>query len=105
MEHGPVLIHIGYQIDPARAQEFRHAMRDLQRIRRRDGASRWHLYSNPAEPGRFVETFIVESWAEHLRQHGRGTEADRKTEEQVFAFHLGEGPPVATHLISEHVPR
>src|SRR6266404_392675 len=105
MEHGPVLIHVGYQIDPAKAQEFRHAMRDLQRIRRRDGASRWHLYSDPSEPGRFIETFIVESWAEHLRQHGRGTEADRKTEERVFAFHLGEGAPVATHLISEHVPR
>lgn len=104
-EHGPVLISVEYRIDPDKTREFRHAMRDQQRVRRRDGASRWHLYSDPAEPGRFIETFIVESWAEHLRQHGRGTEADRKIEERVFAFHLEDGPPVATHLISEHVPR
>ena len=104
-EHGPVLVHVEYQIDPNEANEFRLAIRGLQRVRRRDGASRWHLYSDPAKPGRHVETFIVESWAEHLRQHGRGTEADRKIEERVFAFHKGEGPPVATHLISEHVPR
>ena len=104
-DHGPVLIHVEYEIDPDKANEFRLAIRDLQRVRRRDGASRWHLYSDPAKPGRYVETFIVESWAEHLRQHGRGTEADRKIEERVFSFHLGKGPPVATHLVSAHVPR
>jgi hypothetical protein len=94
-----------YQNDPGKANEFRIAIRDLQRVRRRDGASRWHRYSDPAKPGRYVETFIVEWWAEHLRQHGPGTEADRKIEERVFAFHLGKRHPVATHLISEHVPR
>lgn len=104
-EHGPVLIHVEYQIDPEKANEFRLAIRDLQRVRRRDGASRWHLYSDPAQPGRYVETFIVESWAEHLRQHGRGTEADRKIEERVFSFHLGKRLPVATHLVSVHMPR
>src|SRR5262249_26598707 len=94
-----------YLIDANRAAEFRKAMRDLRRVRRRDGASRWGLYSDPSQPGRFVETFIVESWAEHMRQHRRITQADRAIEEKVLAFHLPGGVPKTTHLIAEHVPR
>jgi MFS family permease/quinol monooxygenase YgiN len=102
-DEGPVLVTVEYRIDPNRAQEFRQVMREMRRVRRRDGAFRWGLYSDTADPGRFVETFVVESWAEHLRQHTRITEADRKIEEQVFAFHLGDGPPPAKHLIAERV--
>jgi MFS family permease len=102
-ERGPVLVTVRYHIDPSQAQEFRRAMREMRRLRRRDGAFRWGLYSDTADPGRFVETFLVESWAEHLRQHTRITEADRKIEERVFAFHLDDGLPQATHLIAERV--
>jgi quinol monooxygenase YgiN len=104
-EDGPVLVQTEYRIDPARAPEFRNAMKDLRRIRRRDGAIHWGLFHDPAEPGRFVESFIVESWAEHLRQHARVTEADREIEDRVIAFHIGGGRPRTTHLIAEHVPR
>lgn len=104
-ERGPVLVVLEYLIDANRAAEFRKAMRDLRRVRRRDGASRWGLYSDPSQPGRFVETFIVESWAEHMRQHRRITQADRAIEEKVLAFHLPGGVPKTTHLIAEHVPR
>jgi len=102
-DRGPVLIVIEYRIDLNRAREFRHVMRAVRRIRRRDGAFRWGLYSDPANPERFTETFLVESWGEHLRQHTRITEADRKSEERVLSFHLDEGPPPTTHLISEKV--
>jgi MFS family permease/quinol monooxygenase YgiN len=103
-EQGPVLVQIEYRIDPDQANEFRHAMRDLQRTRRRDGAVRWGLFRDPAEPGRFVESFVVGSWAEHLRQHARATESDREIEERVQAFHIGGGQPAVTHLINERVP-
>ena len=102
-EQGPVLVQIEYRIDVNRAREFRRAMRDLRRVRRRDGASRWGLFRDPAEPGRFVESFLVETWAEHLRQHGRPTESDREIEERIRAFHIGGGQPAVTHLIAEHV--
>ena len=99
---GPVLVTTEYRIDPTRAPEFRRAMRDMRRVRRRDGAFRWALYGDTADPSRFVETYLVESWAEHLRQHTRITEADRKIEERVFAFQLGDRPET-THLIAERV--
>jgi MFS family permease len=102
-DRGPVLVVLEYRIDPNRSREFRHAMREMRRIRRRDGAFRWGLYSDPANPGRFMETFLVESWGEHLRQHTRITEGDRKIEERVLSFHLDQGPPSTTHLISERV--
>ena len=47
--------------------------------------------------GQFVETFLVESWLEHLRQHERVTQADRRLQEQVQRFALGT--PKVTHLI------
>jgi len=102
-DRGPVLVTLEYRIDPERAREFRRAMREIRRIRRRDGAFRWGLYSDPATPGRFVETYLVESWGEHLRQHTRVTEADRKIEELVLSFNLDEGLPLTKHLIAERV--
>ncbi|HJZ79333.1 MAG TPA: MFS transporter, partial [Pyrinomonadaceae bacterium] len=102
-DRGPVLVVIEYHIDPNRAKDFRHAMREIRRIRRRDGAFRWGLYSDPATPGRFVETYLVESWGEHLRQHTRITEADRKIEERVVACQMDQALPPAEHLISERV--
>lgn len=99
MDRGPVLLTVTYRIHPARAAEFRAAMLAMRRVRRRDGAYRWGLFEDVAQPGRYLETFVVESWAEHLRQHERGTTADRTLQEQAYAFHVGDGPPPVEHLI------
>ncbi|MFB2919130.1 MULTISPECIES: MFS transporter [Aerosakkonema] len=98
-EQGPVLITIEYRIDTARSQEFAKAMHALSRLRRRDGAIRWGLWEDTADPSRYVETYVVESWAEHLRQHERFTVADRTEEARVRAFHIGDKPPIVSHLI------
>jgi MFS family permease len=96
---GPVLIAVEYMIDVAKASDFAAAMRQVRLERLRDGAYRWGLYNDSAVPSRFVETFVVESWAEHLRQHERVTVADQKTEDVVRAFHIGSAPPIITHFI------
>ncbi len=98
-EQGPILVLVEYLIDPAEARGFAQAMRPLNHIRRRDGAIRWGLFQDTAEPGRFLETFIVETWIEHLRQHERLTVADRAVEDKVFSFHTGPGRPKVSHLI------
>jgi hypothetical protein len=46
-----------------------------------------------------VETFLVESWLEHLRQHERVTNADRVVQDAVHGFHT-DGAPKVTHLIA-----
>ena len=103
-EEGPVLVTLEYRIDPESSQEFDRAMQKLGRIRRRDGASDWGVFRDVADPGRRLETFLVGSWSEHMRQHERLMEADRAAEDEVRAFHLGEGAPVISHLVADSLP-
>jgi MFS family permease len=83
---GPVLVVIEYEVAEEHAEAFVTAMRELSAIRRRDGALRWELYEDVAEPGRFVETFSTATWGEHMRQHERTTQVDVPVEERPFAF-------------------
>src|SRR5262245_11720231 len=104
-DRGPVLVTVEYRIDPEMAHEFAIAMRDVRRTRLRDGAFRWDLLSDPADPGRYVESFMVESWIEHLRQHERVTVSDREVEERARRYHKGPGPPSVSHFIARDLPR
>lgn len=101
-EQGPVLVTVEYQIDPARTVEFARAMQDVKRILRRDGATRWGLFADTARPGHYLETFLVESWAEHMRQHARVTNEDRAVQNRARSFHVSDTPPVVTHLVAEN---
>ncbi len=96
---GPVLVTIEYRIDPANTRAFVRSMASLRRIRRRDGAIRWALWSDPAHPGSYLESFVVASWIEHMRQHERMTKADRELQAVATAFHLGPGAPLVMHRI------
>lgn len=98
-DRGPVLVMIEYRIDAHHRAAFLHALARYSRERRRDGAYDWRLFEDPATDGKFVETFLTDSWLEHLRQHARVTRADRLLEEAVRRFQVGEGPKT-THLIA-----
>jgi MFS family permease len=97
---GPVLVTVEYRIEPDTAAEFVQAIRRLARVRRRDGAQLWGVFRDAADPARYVETFTVESWAEHLRQHERMTVTDRALVAAVRSFHVGDQLPLVTHLIA-----
>jgi MFS family permease len=98
-DDGPVLITIEYEVDPADAERFVPAMEELGRIRRRDGAFRWNLYADLDRPGAYLETFVIDSWSEHLRQHDRLTVADLEVTKLTDSFHRGEGPPQVRHML------
>jgi Transmembrane secretion effector len=98
-DQGPVLVTVEYRIDPRDREPFLAAIEKLGQERRRDGAYAWGVFEDAAEEGRMLETFLVESWLEHLRQHERVTKADRSTQEMVQRFHTA-GTPKATHLIA-----
>jgi hypothetical protein len=99
-EQGPVLVQIEYKIDPKHQDEFSHAMKDLSIIRKRDGAFFWGLFRHDVYPDIYIEAFMIDSWAEHLRQHERITVADRSVEDRAFSFHIGNKPPVVSHFIA-----
>ena len=75
----------------------------MERARRRTGARRWRLYRDGTATGRHVKTFVVASWAEHLRQHdGRWTGSDGETRAAVRELATGE--PEVRHLFPPGVP-
>ncbi len=98
LDEGPVLVTVEYRVTRDRAAEFLEAIYRYGRIRRRDGAFRWGIYRDLEEPDRYVETFLVNSWAEHLRQHERATMADREADERL-RVHV-TGVPNVRHLVS-----
>lgn len=102
---GPVVVTIEYMIDPTQLSHFRRIMRRIRRIRRRDGAMSWGLLANVERPNHYTETFVVESWLEHLRQHERVTVADRALLEKARALHAGTEPPRVTHYMVERLSR
>ncbi len=93
---GRVMVQIEYLIDPAQSATFRALMEDSRRSRLRQGALDWALLHDMAEPGRFVEQVVDESWTEHLRRFERITAADAALRERKRAFHLPADPPVVT---------
>jgi hypothetical protein len=97
VESGPVLVTVEYHVDATHAHDFLKAMHRYQRVRRRDGASRWGIYRDTERPDVYLETFIVSSWAEHLRQHERFTRADDAIEERINKYVSKE--PQVRHMI------
>ncbi|MER5389787.1 MFS transporter [Saccharopolyspora sp. NPDC002686] len=100
-EDGPVLVLKTYRVAEAQREAFRAAMSDVGKSRQRTGAVNWSLYQDGADAHRFVETFLVRSWDEHLRQHqGRLTGTDREIEQHAESF--TEARPTVEHLFAAH---
>jgi MFS family permease len=94
---GPVMVTVEYRVDPKDRAAFFTAIDALAHERKRDGAYAWGVFQDTAKEGLFLETFFVESWLEHLRQHKRVTKADRVLEDNVRRF--VHGAPKVTHYI------
>lgn len=104
-EEGPVRISIDYTIPPENYEEFSHVIHELKGVRLRDGAVRWGIYRDAADPTHLNETFIMESWLDYLRSRERNTAADQAIRDRVWALHRGEGPPRITHQVwAEETP-
>jgi MFS family permease len=100
LDRGPVMVSYEYFIRPEDARGFTICMQDMRRVRRRGGAMSWSVYEDILQPGIFVETFLVGSWVEHLRQEERYTMNDRKIERRVQLYHQGEARPVVRYLVA-----
>ena len=85
-DQGPVLVTVKYVIDPAKASDFLYQIHNYERVRRRDGAISWGIFVDTEAPNTYLESFQVDSWAEHERQHNRFTQADSEIEKQVLSY-------------------
>jgi MFS family permease len=97
---GPVLVTLEWKVRSAGVPEFLDVMRRLGRARRRTGAALWGVFQDAEDPERFLETFTVATWHEHLRQHvERGTVADADLEAAARGFLSGGTVPVIRHFV------
>jgi MFS family permease len=103
VEHqmGPVMVTVDYQIDPDRAEEFAAVMRESRANRLQKGALSWGLFHDTSRPGHYIEYFLDESWADHLRRFDRFTAADAELRERRYAFHVGAESPKVSRYIAE----
>ena len=99
---GPVLVTVAYRVPEEAHAEFVEMMRSVERDRRRGGATEWGLFRDLADTDRFVETFEVDTWGEHLRQHERRTRTADVMLQRAREF--VEGDVEVAHLISAYSP-
>ncbi|MGP6487121.1 MFS transporter [Duffyella gerundensis] len=97
---GPVMVSYEYAIDPATGYDFMVAIQEMRRVRRRGGAISWSVYEDVQQPGIFVETFVIGSWMEHLREADRHTMNDLKIQRRVHAFLADNARPTVRYLVA-----
>src|SRR5881296_1722508 len=100
-DRGPVMVTIEYRVDPAKRAEFVAAMQEVGEMRRRNGAYYWELYHESANPAQFVETFMDESWIEHLRQHERVSVADREIQRRAKQYLIAGYEVKSKHWLAD----
>jgi MFS family permease/quinol monooxygenase YgiN len=98
-EDGPVMVTIEYQIRPQDQAAFTRAVHQVREVRMRNGAIRWGIFQDGRQPDRFVETFVVDSWIDFLRQRERFSAADRALRDHAWSFHRGESPPAVSYML------
>ncbi|GGD21982.1 hypothetical protein GCM10011335_26160 [Aureimonas glaciei] len=87
-------------MDPADREPFLAAITKLAKTRRRDGAFNWGITEDASDPSVFLEWFMTESWAEHLRQHRRTSLADVDLHSEVRSFQMRDQEPSVRHYLS-----
>jgi MFS family permease len=97
-DQGPILAIAEYVIDPEDSAAFLAVMQDISLERRRDGAYAWHIFEDPDEPGKIMETYLIHSALELKYRQARVTMADQLMEDQAIQFL--KAPPQSRFLVA-----
>jgi len=100
-----VLINVEYFIGPNDHESFEKTMRDVRRMRLRNGAIAWGLYQDLTSKNRYIEQFIDQSWTEHLRRHERQTLEDSIHINKAYTYHQSSESPKVSHFAARSAPR
>lgn len=91
-DDGPVLVQLEYTIVPEDREDFLKKIKLVEPTRRRNGATDWRVFRDLSTEGRFVERFIITSWAEYIRSRVRMTVADRRIQNEVAEMQKSDTP-------------
>ena len=91
-DDGPVLVQLEYTIAPEDREDFLTKIKRVEPTRRRNGATDWRVFRDLSTEGRFVERFIITSWAEYIRSRVRMTIADRRIQNEVAEMQKSDAP-------------
>jgi MFS family permease len=103
-DQGPILAITEYRIDPKDSLAFLAVMQDISLERRRDGGYAWHIFEDPDEAGKLIETYLFHSALELKYRQARETKADEMIEERAAQF-LKAPPEIRYLLAPERRPR
>lgn len=95
----PMVLSVEYRISETNTPLFLKLMLQKSEVRRRNGARRWRLLQDVADPELWMERFESASWTEHIRQRHRMTRADLEIEARIRELHEGLAPPVVRRLM------
>lgn len=98
---GAVVITVEFRISAEDEAEFLAVMADRRRIRRRDGARRWTLLRDLADPCLWIERFHAPSWIEYVRHNNRLTESDVLIVGRARELHQGAEPPRIRRMLEQ----
>lgn len=96
---GPVVVTIEYRIASADTYAFLDAMAERRQVRRRNGARRWSLMRDLADPEVWIERYHSPTWTEYVRHNRRFTHDDASISARVRALHRGPDGPVVRRLL------
>jgi MFS family permease len=99
LDFTPIVVEIVYAVDAGRRAAFLAAMEAVGRSRRRTGAALWMLTEESEDPSKIVEWFVLESWNEHHRQHGRWTKNDEQMWKYARSLVAAGTEPRVSHLV------
>jgi hypothetical protein len=91
---GPIFVELGYRVPSAQARDFYNHMRQIQRIRTRNGAYDWSLSRNVNDPDQWVERYRSPTWHDYLRQRNRCTAEEMEVQQRAGDF-LEAGADIA----------
>ena len=100
-DSGPVMVTIEYRVRPDKRTEFVSEMQAVREMRRRNGAYFWELFHDSADPSRYIECFMDESWLEHLRQHERASVADAAIRQRAKQYMVEGESTKSQHWLAD----
>ena len=101
---GPIVVTVEHRVPERNAAAFLDAMAERRRIARRDGARRWTLLRDLAEPELWVERFHMPTWLDYVRDTQRRTREDGENTELIRSLYVEPGRPPKVRRMIERQP-